>query len=182
MKREIFKFLPAVAALCAAQPTFAAESPQQFASLSPAERAHALKMVEYRKARDVAEREVLRIKGEIEARRAAILETNEEAKTLFAEAEALFAEYSAKTNALQAILEGDERMSSLFSEIRPAQAIVESRQSAMNAEVVAAMRERMQRQREAAEAEAAAADAAAAGENDAASSEPSTASSASNAQ
>ena len=180
MKREIFKFLPAVAALCAAQPSFAAESPQQFASLSPAERAHALKMVEYRKARDVAEREVLRIKGEIEARRAAILETNEEAKTLFAEAEALFAEYSAKTNALQAILEGDERMSSLFSEIRPAQAIVESRQSAMNAEVVAAMRERMQRQREAAEAEAAAA--AAAGENDAASSAPSTASSASNAQ
>ena len=180
MKREIFKFLPAVAALCAAQPSFAAESPQQFASLSPAERAHALKMVEYRKARDVAEREVLRIKGEIEARRAAILETNEEAKTLFAEAEALFAEYSAKTNALQAILEGDERMSSLFSEIRPAQAIVESRQSAMNAEVVAAIRERMQRQREAAEAEAAAA--AAAGENDAASSAPSTASSASNAQ
>ena len=161
MKTRFLPAFAAAAALCAASAAqdAASAADARFASLPPHEREHALRMIQYRAARDAAERDIIRIKGAVEARRAAILETNEEAKALFEDAERLFAEYSAKTNALQGIMEGDEKIAALLEDLAPALAIVEAKQSAMNAEVVASMRERMQRQREAAaaaEAEAAA--------------------------
>ena len=124
----------------------------KFESLSPEEKEHVRKMAEFRAARDEAERDVLRLRREIEARRAEILEENEEAKSLFEDAEKLLADYVTKTNALQTILEKDERIAALFEEMEPAKTIVEANQFALNREVAAAMQKRMAKQREAAAA------------------------------
>ena len=125
----------------------------KFDSLSPAEREHIRRMAEFRAARDAAEQDIIRLRQKVEDRRSAILAENEEAKTLFEDAQRLFAECASKTNALQAILESDETISALFEEMKPAKTLVESNQRALNAEAVAAMQRRMREQREKAEAE-----------------------------
>ena len=117
----------------------------KFDSLSPAEREHIRRMAEFRAARDAAEQDIIRLRQKVEDRRSA--------KTLFEDAQRLFAEYASKTNALQAILESDETISALFEEMKPAKTLVESNQRALNAEAVAAMQRRMREQREKAEAE-----------------------------
>lgn len=120
----------------------------RFDSLSPVEREHVRRMAEIRAARDAAEQDIIRLRQKVEDRRSAILAENEEAKTLFEDAQRLFAEYASKTNALQAILEADETIAGLFEEMKPAKALVESNQRSLNAEVVAAMQRRMREQRE----------------------------------
>jgi len=105
-------------------------------------------MAEIRAARDAAEQDIIRLRQKVEDRRSAILAENEEAKTLFEDAQRLLAEYASKTNALQAILEADETIAGLFEEMKPAKALVESNQRSLNAEVVAAMQRRMREQRE----------------------------------
>lgn len=124
----------------------------KFESLSPAEREHVRRMAEFRAARDAAERDIFRLRQEVEERRASLLEENEEAKTLFDDAKRLFEEYSAKTNALQAILENDETISGLFKEMEPLEAMIKSNQRALNAETVSAMKRRMEEQRKEREA------------------------------
>lgn len=167
MNRSLSPALTVAAALCAASAfaTAPVENPQagpvlprispsssRFASLPPEEREHVRRMAEFRKAYDAAANDIIRIRREIEARREEILAENPEAKALFDETETLFAEYSAKTNALQNIFENDEKIAALFKEMEPAKVIVESNQQALNAEVAAAMRLRMKQQREKAEA------------------------------
>lgn len=185
MKPIKLKSLLAAAALCAA-PAFAqgpaaggesapaAPAPEgrapvlprimpsgpKFDALSPADREHVRRMAEIRAARDAAEQEILRLRQKAEERREAILAENEEAKALFEDAQRLLAEYAAKTNALQAILDKDEALSGLFREMQPAKALVESNQRSLNAEAVAAMQRRMREQREAVAARKAAAEAA----------------------
>ena len=120
----------------------------KFDALSPADREHVRRMAEIRAARDAAEQEILRLRQKAEERREAILAENEEAKALSEDAQRLLAEYAAKTNALQAILDKDEALSGLFREMQPAKALVESNQRSLNAEAVAAMQRRMREQRE----------------------------------
>ncbi len=121
----------------------------RFDSLSPEEKEHIRRMAEFKKARDAAERDLLRLDDEVQARKEAIRGENEEAKALYDRIQELQAEFVAATNALEKIYREDEALKAIVDRIEPARKIVEDSQRSMNKEVVAAMHKRMAAQREA---------------------------------
>lgn len=121
----------------------------KFDKLPPDEKEHIRRMAEFRIARDDAEKELLELDKAVEARRAAILAENEDAKKLTERIEALRAEYAAATNELAAIFRADEKLAELDSKIQPARLLVENSQYSLNQEVAAAMHKRMAAMRKA---------------------------------
>ena len=121
----------------------------RFDSLSPEEKEHIRRMAEFKKARDAAERDLLRLDDEVQARKEAIRGENEEAKALYDRIQELQAEFVAATNALEKIYREDEALKAIVDRIEPARKIVEDSQRSMNKEVVSAMHKRMAAQREA---------------------------------
>lgn len=121
--------------------------------LPPEEREHIRRMAEFKAARDAAERDILRLDDEAQARKEEILAENEEAKALHDKMLELQAEYTATTNALETIYRADEKLQSIAERLGPARTIVEANQANLTREVVAAMHKRMAKQREEIEAE-----------------------------
>ena len=141
---------PAPAAVLGRRPApgmLSMPSGSRFDSLSPEEKEHIRRMAEFKTARDAAERDLLRLDDEAQARKEAIRGENEEAKALYDRIQELQAELVAATNALETIYRGDEALKAIADQIEPARKIVEASQNSMNKEVVAAMHKRMAAQR-----------------------------------
>ena len=120
---------------------------RKWEAMPPEEREHYRRMAEFKAARDSAERDLLRLDGEAQARKEAILEENEEARKLFDRIQELQAEFTEATNALGRIYREDEALGKIAEQIEPARKIVEANQFALNKEVVDAMHKRMAAQR-----------------------------------
>lgn len=125
----------------------------RFDALPENEKEHVRRMAGFRAVRDDAERELLKLDDEAQARKEEILAENEEAKALHDKMLELLAELAATTNALEDIYRADEKLRAIDEGMKQAKAVVDANQDNLTKEVVASMHARMARQREALEKE-----------------------------
>jgi hypothetical protein len=134
-------------ALAPSRPVPPTGKKSRFESLSPEEQAHIRRMAGFRKSRDEAERELLRVAEKADKRKEDILAENEEAMALHKRIQELQAEFATATNALETIYRADETLAGLVKEAATLQKAVDSSQASLNQEVSAAMQIRMNAQR-----------------------------------